>query len=131
MEYLDIINEKDEIIGREERTIVHEKGLLHREIHIWFFDSKEDIIFQKRGVEKSSGGLLDATIGGHVDSGETYVQTALREGFEESGIQLKEGKLVHIGKLRETLDLDGAKKKNNFIRMIFLYTEPIEINEMK
>ncbi len=33
-EQLEIINENDEVIGLESRKVVHQKGLLHREIHI-------------------------------------------------------------------------------------------------
>ena len=35
-ERLEIVNETDEVIGLDKRLKIHQKGLLHREIHVWF-----------------------------------------------------------------------------------------------
>ncbi|MCX6747764.1 MAG: NUDIX domain-containing protein, partial [Candidatus Nomurabacteria bacterium] len=78
-EFLDIVDEDDVVTGSRNRNDVHIFGLLHREVHVWFFDKKNNIFFQKRGVNKSSGGLFDATVGGHVDSEEDYSTAAIRE----------------------------------------------------
>lgn len=76
-----IVNEQDEVIGEEERSIIHQKGLLHREAHVIFITPDKKIIFQKRGLNKETyPGLLDWTVGGHVDSAnDSYEQTAERE----------------------------------------------------
>ncbi len=34
MQFLNIINERDEVIGKDTRESVHKKGLLHREVHV-------------------------------------------------------------------------------------------------
>ncbi len=88
-ELLDIVDENDVIIGRDTRENVHKKGLLHREIHIWFITPKHEIIFQHRAKDKDTyPDLLDATVGGHVDLGLTYDEAAIKEMREETGIQV-------------------------------------------
>lgn len=42
LEILDIVNENDEVMGQATRKEIHEKGLLHRVVEIWFFNKKEE-----------------------------------------------------------------------------------------
>ena len=59
---------------------MHKKGLLHPEIHVWFYTPDKEIIFQHRAKNKDTyPDLLDATVGGHVDIGEYVDKAALRE----------------------------------------------------
>ena len=76
-----IVNENDEVIGEEERLIIHRDGLRHREIHAWLVTPERKFIFQKRGEHQETWpGYWDVTVGGHVDTEkETYEQTAERE----------------------------------------------------
>ena len=85
-----IVNENDEVIGEEERLIIHHDGLKHREIHVWLVTPDKKFIFQKRGEHQDTWpGFWDVTVGGHVDTDkETYEETAERELFEETGMHL-------------------------------------------
>src|SRR4029078_10371505 len=85
---LDIVNENDEIIDAKARKDVHRLGLLHREVHVWIFDEDKNIFFQKRGLHRTSPGLLDASVGGHVNVGEDYIEAAVRETLEEAGVSI-------------------------------------------
>ena len=107
-----IVNEQDEIIGEEERLVIHQKGLLHREAHVIFITLENKIIFQKRGLHKETyPGLLDLTVGGHVDSiNDSYESTAEREALEETGVDVR-GKLVFIEK-------NKSKSFDNFTNLI-------------
>ena len=70
LELLEIINEHDEVIGLETRGKIHQDGLLHREIHVWFITPNGEIIFQHRAKDKDTyPDKLDATVGGHVEPG--------------------------------------------------------------
>ena len=41
MEYLDVVDENNNLIGKnEERNIIHEKGIWHREVAVWIINEK-------------------------------------------------------------------------------------------
>lgn len=85
----DIVNERDEVIGRKPRSEVHARGLLHRAVHVMVFNARGEIFLQKRSMKKDrQPGVWDSSCSGHVDSGETYDQTAVRELREEIGLVL-------------------------------------------
>jgi 8-oxo-dGTP pyrophosphatase MutT (NUDIX family) len=108
--YLDVVDQNDQVIGREQRSVIHAqgvgRGLWHREIHVWFITPNNRIIFQKRGPEKEiHPNLLGATVGGHVELGQSYAEAALMEVQEETGLHLTMANLVPLVKLRvETFD---------------------------
>lgn len=85
----DIVNDRDEVIGRKPRSEVHARGLLHRAVHVLVFNSRGEIFLQKRSMKKDrQPGVWDSSCSGHVDSGEDYDQTAVRELREEIGLNL-------------------------------------------
>jgi isopentenyl-diphosphate delta-isomerase type 1 len=85
----DIVNERDEVIGRKPRSEVHAQGLLHRAVHVLVFNSRGEVFLQKRSMKKDrQPGVWDSSCSGHVDSGEDYDQTAVRELGEEIGLKL-------------------------------------------
>src|SRR3989338_9102184 len=99
MTKLNVVNEQGEIVGEATREEIHEKGLLHAEIHVWFYTPKGELIFQHRAKDKDTyPDLLDATVGGHVEQGADYESTALKEVEEETGIyaQKQDLKLIQI-----------------------------------
>lgn len=131
-EKLEIVNENDEIIGLELRKIVHQKGLLHREIHIWFMTPNGEIIFQHRAKDKDTyPDKLDATVGGHVDPGMSYDETAIKEGKEETGIDLDLSKLKVVKKMHKQIYDEATKLTNNTIRTQYVYLFDGDINDLK
>jgi isopentenyl-diphosphate delta-isomerase len=100
-EKLEVINEQGNVVGVESREKVHHEGLLHREINVWFYTPQGEIIFQRRGSHKDTyPNLLCATVGGHLDVGDTHIDAAIREVTEETGIVLTEADLVEVGHWR-------------------------------
>lgn len=88
-EYFDVVNERDEPVGRALRREVHARGLWHRAVHILVFDAAGRVFLQKRSMAKDmSPGLWDSSCAGHVDAGEDYDAAAVRELFEELGIRV-------------------------------------------
>jgi isopentenyl-diphosphate delta-isomerase type 1 len=101
----DIVNDRDEVIGREWRSIVHARGLLHRAVHVLVLNSRGEVFLQKRSLKKDrQPGVWDSSCSGHVDSGEDYEQTAVRELREEIGLKLAAApqKLFKINACEET-----------------------------
>lgn len=88
-EIFDVVNDRDEVIDRKPRSEVHRLGLLHRAVHVLVFNSRGQIFLQKRSAKKDrQPGLWDSSASGHVDSGENYDATAVREVWEEIGLKL-------------------------------------------
>ncbi|HEU5069363.1 MAG TPA: NUDIX domain-containing protein [Verrucomicrobiae bacterium] len=82
----DIVNERDEVIGRAPRSEVHARGLLHRAVHVLVFNARGELFLQKRSKTKDrEPGRWGAACSGHVDSGEDYDTAVMRELGEELG----------------------------------------------
>ena len=131
-EQLEIVNTNDEVIGLESRKTIHQKGLLHREIHIWFMTPAREIIFQHRAKDKDTyPDKLDATVGGHVELGMSYEATALKEGEEETGIRLDPSKLKLVKKMgKESFD-EATGLTNNTIRSQYVYLFDGNIDDLQ
>ncbi|HTI98179.1 MAG TPA: NUDIX domain-containing protein [Dongiaceae bacterium] len=86
-EIFDVVNERDEVIGQAPRQEVHARGLWHRAVHVLVFNARGEIFLQKRSMLKDTAkGKWDSSSSGHVDSGEEYDATAVRELHEEIGL---------------------------------------------
>jgi len=82
----DIVNSRDEVIGRAPRSEVHARGMLHRAVHVLVFNTRGELFLQKRSMTKDrEPGLWSTSAAGHVDSGEDYDATVVREMGEELG----------------------------------------------
>jgi isopentenyl-diphosphate delta-isomerase type 1 len=90
-EIFDVVNERDEVIGRQRRSEVHRRGLMHRATHVLVFNQRGQVFLQKRSMKKDrQPGLWDSSTSGHVDSGEDYDACAVRELREEIGLQVSQ-----------------------------------------
>ncbi len=129
---LNIVDENDNVIGETTRKEIHEKGLLHREIHVWFVTPKGEIIFQHRAKDKDTyPNLLDATVGGHVEIGDSYEKTALKEMEEETGVRANTNDLHFIARLRKRSEDDKTKTINNTIRAQYAYVFRGAMNDLR
>lgn len=129
---LNIIDEKGHILGETTRQEIHEKGLLHAEVHVWFYTPDGQIIFQHRAKDKDTWpDLLDATIGGHVEVGDTYEQTAFKEAGEETGVQIKPDDLIFL-RTTITNSYDGVTGKTNRSRRnVYAYCYRGKLKDLK
>ena len=88
-EIFDVVNERDEVIGRERRSEVHRLGLRHRAVHVLVFNRLGELFLQKRSLTKDCfPGTWDSSASGHLDRDEDYDACAVREVREELGITL-------------------------------------------
>ncbi len=95
IEYLDIVDESDRIIGRDTRDKVHAIHAIHRGVHVLVINATGEILVQKRAkARKDYAGYWDASVGAQVSSGETYEETARREIKEELGVKIDGLELV-------------------------------------
>ncbi len=135
VEMLNIVNEQDEIVGTEDRIKIHKEGLLHREIHVWVYNDAGDILFQHRAKDKDTRpDKLDASVGGHVDLGQSYAGAALRELEEETGIVAKQEDLIFIKMIRKRTMDNTTNTINNAFSAQYKYRykgEELQVEEGK
>ena len=115
-ELFDIVDINDNVIGQATRGQVHgNPGLIHRSVAVAVFNNKGELFLHQRSALKDTDPLLWViSCSGHVGSGESYEETAIRELAEELGIKRdkknkrdkREGELENVAK--------------------FLYRSPIE-----
>lgn len=47
-----LVDENDKTIGKKDKLLVHKQGLLHRAFSIFVFNSKNELLIQKRALNK-------------------------------------------------------------------------------
>lgn len=87
-EYLDLVDENDNVIGKKKRNEIYAEGLNNfRVVNAFVVDSKGELWIPRRTANKRVfPSCLDMSMGGHVESGETYEDTFRRETMEELNI---------------------------------------------
>ncbi len=88
MEYkkITVVDENDRVIGYENYHDAVAKGSIRRASCVFLRDEEGNHLITKRSKYISKPQLFDQSSGGHVDEGETYLQTAHRELKEELGL---------------------------------------------
>ncbi|MBS1556793.1 MAG: isopentenyl-diphosphate Delta-isomerase [Bacteroidetes bacterium] len=82
-----LVDSEDNAIGTMEKMEAHEKGLLHRAFSVLIFNSKGQMLLQKRARSKyHSGGLWTNTCCSHPAPNESVAEAAKRRLKEEMGI---------------------------------------------
>ena len=87
-EYLDVVNEKDEVVGRELRSVIYAaKRSDFRVVNVFLKNFEGRLWIPRRTATKKIFPLaLDISAAGHVESGETYEEAMKREVMEELSI---------------------------------------------
>lgn len=81
-----LVDNEDNVVGKEEKVTAHKKGFLHRAFSIFVFNSKGEILLQKRARNKyHSGGLWSNACCGHPRPREKLETAAKRRLKEEMG----------------------------------------------
>lgn len=86
-DYVILVNQADQPVGRMEKMEAHEKGILHRAFSVFLFNSKGETLLQQRASSKYHSPLLwTNTCCSHQREGESNGQAASRRLQEELGI---------------------------------------------
>ncbi|MDI6825866.1 MAG: isopentenyl-diphosphate Delta-isomerase [Candidatus Aenigmarchaeota archaeon] len=88
-EYILIIDEKDNVVGKEEKVKCHlGNGILHRAFTLMVFNDKNELLITKRSKEKMLWpNIWDGSISSHLHEGESYEDAARRRCPDELGIK--------------------------------------------
>ena len=96
-EVFDVVDAVDRVIGEASRSLVHNRNLLHRAVHVFVQTRPGYWILQKRSAQKDLEPMLwSSSCSGHVDKGEQYVESAIRECKEELGLELGRSEIEEI-----------------------------------
>ena len=120
-EFIDVLDENGKKTGvRKTRTEVHAKGLWHGAVHVWIYNSKGEILLQRRSMQKDSWpGRWDISVAGHISAGETPERAALKEVSEEIGVKLSAKDLKQV-MIRKSSSLPKAGFFNNEFDYVYL-----------
>lgn len=82
------VNEQDEVVGYFEKMEAHRKGILHRAISVFIFNSRGEWLLQQRAAHKYHSALLwSNSTCTHPMKGEADLEAANRRLFEEMGMK--------------------------------------------
>ena len=132
-EIIDILNENDG--SKTGQTILkseaHKNGIFHDTIHLFIINKdKNKVLLQKRCEDKKLfPNLWDASVGGHVSSGEKPIESLKREMQEELGLNIEEYEVIYINRLKESLE-DNNIKCNEYVSLYIIYYD-IDLNNLK
>ena len=123
-----LVDENDNQVGVMPKLEAHQKGLLHRAFSVFIFNSKYELLLQKRASSKyHSGGLWTNTCCSHPREGEEILDAAKRRLIEEMGIDTS---LRKVHDFIYKAELDNDLTEHEFDHVFYgIYNEDPIINK--
>lgn len=104
-EFVILVDEQDQETGISEKLEAHKTGQLHRAISVFIFNSRNEMLLQKRAENKyHSGGLWTNACCSHPRPGEDTGGAAKRRLQEEMGLECNSLQFVFSFTYRASLD---------------------------
>ncbi len=126
MEFLDHVDEKDNVLGSYAKKEIYDNKMSHRIVHVIVFNKKNEMLLQLQSHNKKYCPLhWVSSTAGHVRSKESYEEAALREMMEEIGIKTK----INFAYKDLITDVDGVKKF--IVTFIGNFEGPFNFNEIE
>jgi 8-oxo-dGTP pyrophosphatase MutT (NUDIX family) len=82
-ERVNVYDGQGRVVGARPRDEAKSSGLAVGAVNVLLVSARGEVLLQQRPADKENGGLWDKTVGGHVDAGESFDETAVREAGEE------------------------------------------------
>ena len=117
-EIIPIVDENDNVIDHVEKSSFDKStGRIYRTVSLFLFDLDGRILIQKRAETKqtSPGKWDSASVAGHVNFGETYIEAIIRETKEEIGLELSPDD-IHYS---EKIFTETSKGKRRFTQIFW------------
>lgn len=101
-----LVNKNDQVIGRGEKIQVHKEGKLHRAFSVLIFNSKGELLLQKRAkIKYHSPGLWSNTCDGHPKPNKRLESEAKKRLREEMGFECDLREIFNFTYKRKVGDL--------------------------
>lgn len=132
-EFLEVVNHKGEVINILPRTTIHgNPSLIHRVVHVLVFNSRRELLLQKRSMNKDvAPGRWDTSVGGHLNPGEDPLSGARREMKEELGIVVEEPKFLYTYIHTNSYETELVYTYTCLYEGSLICFNPVEIDEIK
>lgn len=116
-----LVDHLDRPTGKMEKLEVHEKGLLHRAVTVYVFNSRHELLLQRRARDKyHCGGLWSNTCCGHPYPQESTQHAAERRLSEEMGLALS---LTPVFELSYNLPLSNGLTEHEYGHVFFAISD--------
>jgi isopentenyldiphosphate isomerase/intracellular septation protein A len=128
-EWLPLVNEQGQIMGKAPRSACHRgEKLLHPVVHLHVLNNQKHIYLQKRPLNKLvQPGKWDTAVGGHISVGETLETALKREAWEEIGLQNFSARLVKTYRWESEIESELVYSFiSHDFKSIHLHSEEVE-----
>jgi len=132
MELIDVLTPDGAFTGvSKPKPEIHRDGDWHRAAHIWIVTSDGRILLQKRSIRKENNpGMWDVSAAGHVSAGESVIDSAVREVFEEIGLRISPSELRHVATIAESSVLNNGTYFDNEIHEVFIVRRDVDLSAL-
>ncbi|MBP9690927.1 NUDIX domain-containing protein [Candidatus Woesebacteria bacterium] len=135
-EVFPLVDERDVVIGSVTRKEANSNPrIIHRAIEVLIYNTLGELLIQKRSSTKDvMPNTWTLSVGGHVNYGDSYDSSAIREIEEEIGVIVEKSRLKLLGKILVRLPWENEYLQVYEYRMLEdteLHINIEEISEVK
>jgi 8-oxo-dGTP pyrophosphatase MutT (NUDIX family) len=94
-------------------------------VNLLLVNARGELLLQRRPEDKENGGRWDKSVGGHVDAGEEFDATAVREAGEEL---FSDGASPHVRLARDAAELERLLAAADLAREVVFRREDLQLN---
>lgn len=125
-----LVDQEDRELGLIDKIEAHQKGLLHRAISVCVFNSKKEMLLQRRAMNKyHSAGLWTNACCSHPYPNEQPVDAAKRRLKEEMGISIDSFRFLFGMVYKAELDNNLYEHEYDHVFVGFSDSKPIANSE--
>jgi 8-oxo-dGTP pyrophosphatase MutT (NUDIX family) len=124
-ESLNVYGADGRVVGAQPRAAAKRSGLAVGAVNVLLVNARGRVLLQRRPEDKENGGRWDKTVGGHVDAGEAFDETAVREAGEEL---FGDGRSPRVRLARSPSELEVLVGAADLGREVVFRPESLQLN---
>jgi 8-oxo-dGTP pyrophosphatase MutT (NUDIX family) len=111
--------------GALPREEAKRSGLALGAVNLLLVNARGELLLQRRPADKENGGRWDKSVGGHVDEGESFDETVVREAGEEL---FSDGASPRVRLARDPAELDALLRTADLAHEALFRREALQLN---